>query len=183
MKNDIHTPSLETLTIVSIIFILVGLGLPVYQKAMDAARRTTQLYQARSFAHAMMFYAQDNNQFFPDAETSTEIFEKVVADGYLAGRDIPKKTMSQLSITGGGVHVLDSSERLPLIFNGGNAPLNYEAGESLTLDSRNPWKKDGIVVVYKDFSCVFRKATPEGIVKELITQDYDDEIAYVQRNP
>jgi len=139
---------------------------------------------------AMYMYAGDHNNAYPIGKSSTEVFQKLVDEEYIA--DITIFYVEELKVPGKtkatskvlkpenvcfDVTVplgLNSSDFLPVIFSTGYRIDYTPGGSAVPLFKASEGSPSGICVAYHDYSVRFQKSTePDGTVTNFIPSDFN----------
>jgi prepilin-type N-terminal cleavage/methylation domain-containing protein len=168
---------IELLVVISIIALLAGIALPVYQTAMMAGQQAAALQNARQIVMALRSYANDNggvyisgtaNSYGQQIQSSNDAFRSLIPT-YLDNEQVfvvpgsvdgPKtdNKISQYttSLTPGENHFAyvdglteTSSSLWPLVVDGANANGNYTTDQSAL---GGVWKGTKAIVVNTDSS-------------------------------
>jgi GYF domain 2 len=141
---------------------LAGIALGPITKGIEKAKESAAMQQTRAIALAMFAYANDHKGEYPDGKTSTEVFQKLLDEGYIADPSIfyivsmPGKTKATshkltadnvcFDVTSGVT--ADSSEDLPVVFSTGYT-VSYFSGAIPMRDTSEQPPFPGIAVAYK----------------------------------
>lgn len=124
------------------------------------------MQQAHTIGVGLFAYANDHNLAYPDGKSSTEVFQKLLDDGYVPDPAVfylpykgkitaqPRQKLKPENVSfdftaGGDLH---SSEQLPLVFSTGYK-ISYQLGaEPVALFKIFP---DGLAIYYKRNSAMF----------------------------
>jgi hypothetical protein len=152
---------------------------------IEKVQEDAAILQSHMIAHALYRYSLDHNGEYPEGETSTEVFQKLLDEKYISPPGIffiplPGKTRliaGQLTsenvcfdVTSG--IKADSSPFVPVVYLTGYT-VNYtaDAGAKADTIAQFPFLQ-GIAVVYKNNHEVFLKADSEGAVLHFIPADF-----------
>jgi hypothetical protein len=69
---------------VCILVLLCGIAIPPPMSSIKRAPQSAAMQQAHAIDLAMFSYANDNNGKYPDGQTSTEVFQKLIDGGYIS---------------------------------------------------------------------------------------------------
>ena len=163
---------------------LAGIALGPITNGIKKAKENASMQTARAIDLAMYSYASDHNGAYPDGQTSTEVFQKLLDEKYVADPalfylSMPGKirpTSNKLSaenvcydVTSG--ITADSSDDLPIVFSEGYN-VTYSAGASATLNQDVISPFPGMAVAYKSNRAHFYNAQPDGTVPEVVPDTF-----------
>ena len=157
---------------VAFLFVLLGIALGPMTGSISKAKALATMMYTREIALSMEQYAADHNGQYPTGKSSTEIFQKLMDEGYVSDPSIfvggyPR--LNKVALTnpteklkpenvGFDVTILvdaSSPENLPLVFLTGYR-INYSAGaNALPLSSDIKDRIPCIAVGYKDASAAY----------------------------
>jgi hypothetical protein len=148
------------------------------------ASHDTWMQQAHQIAVAMVAYAADNNQTYPDGKSSTEVFQKLMDGGYVTDPAtfyiaMPGKT----PVTGGqklkpenvcfdvtsGIDS-DASDGIPVVFMTGYKITYTADAAAVPLAKPAP---PGTVVAYKDNAAKFLPAGSDGSIVHFVPANFN----------
>lgn len=186
---------IELLVVITIIGLLAGLAVPAIGRALDNAKQTADVANARQLGIILFSIANDENGVYPvgarddttgvrtNASTSTDLFKSMLKDKELPDAKIlstngktPYKgsTSDPTALAANnvgwdyyrGVTTTDESS-LPLVLSTGAyaAPSNFS---DTTIATTGIWKDKGVVVYTIGNSALFNKARSGGKVDKLI---------------
>jgi type II secretory pathway pseudopilin PulG len=154
--------------------ILSGVALGPITAGIKKAKENAALQQTRAIELAMMAYATDHNGAYPDGQTSTEVFQKLLDGNYVSDPalfcpfSMPGKVKavgSKLTAENVGFDctagvTTNSPGYLPVVFSSGY-DVNYANGGLITPSVGGyPSPYAGIAVAYRDGSARFLSYTP-----------------------
>jgi type II secretory pathway pseudopilin PulG len=176
--------------------ILAGVAVGPIHAAMEKAQETASMQQTRAIALAMFEYANDHGGKYPDGNTSTQVFQKLldgkyVSDPALFYISMPGKiraTSNTLTsdnvcfdVTAGVT--ADSADTVPLVFVTGYT-INYRTWAAALKEPGATPPFPGVAVAYKSNSARFLKADPDGTVPNFIVPNLDPAMStYRQLKP
>jgi type II secretory pathway pseudopilin PulG len=167
-----------------VISCLAGIALGPITNGIKKAKENASMQSARAIDLAMFSYATDHNGAYPEGGTSTEVFQKLIDEKYVADPalfyvQMPGKTKATsdkltadnvcYDVTSGAT--VDSPGSLPMVFSTGYT-MTYSAGANVTVDSGMRTAFPGIAVAYKSNSAHFYQALPNGEVAHVVSADF-----------
>jgi hypothetical protein len=183
-----------------LIFLGVVLVLPMMRGRLLSPHSDPVNQTVRTIGVAMYAYAMDHNGAYPTGKSSTEVFQKLVDEGYVtepamfccdelkmpgkskatSGKLKPENVCWDVTIP------LDAapSDDVPVVFSSGYR-INYVPGGDATpiLSAPKP-RYDGVSVCYHSNSASWQEGQPDGIVPNFISPDFKpDGKKYVQLTP
>jgi len=176
--------------VVSLLYLFLG-GANAQLTGLPQARRDALMQQCRQIGMMMFSYAADNaanNNVYPDGKSSTEVFQKLLDNGYctdpsifyipLPGKTPPKAGQKLkpenvcFDVTSGADS--DASDGLPLVFVTGYKVTYAPGGAAVPLIKPYP---SAMIVFYKNNSAkVLLPATTEnseGSIPNFIPANFD----------
>lgn len=111
---------IELLVVITIIAILAGIALPVFQRVMEKARATQGLNNLRQIGLAIMTMASDSDDYIFDGTNGITTWPTALNPTYIDGWDIFKSPFDSRSVVG------DSS-----------GPVSYGLNDNITADTLN----------------------------------------------
>jgi hypothetical protein len=162
-----------------LIFLGVVLVLPMMRGRLLSPHSDPVNQTVRTIGVAMYAYAMDHNGAYPTGKSSTEVFQKLVDEGYVTELK-PENVCWDVTIP------LDAapSDDVPVVFSSGYR-INYVPGGDATpiLSAPKP-RYDGVSVCYHSNSASWQEGQPDGIVPNFISPDFKpDGKKYVQLTP
>jgi hypothetical protein len=184
----------------AIVFILLFLGF-IFYPALGThngtiAKQSPGLQKAYSIGLAMYAYANDNNGRYPTGKNSTEVFQKLIDEGYLTDGSIlydetlnakgkVKATSNNLKpenvcwdVTAG--LTTNSPDQIPLVFSTGFR-VAYGPHGNATRVREDVW--EGIAVFYRSNATSFAPEKTRGTVTNFIEDFPTDGTKYIQLTP
>jgi prepilin-type N-terminal cleavage/methylation domain-containing protein len=191
---------IELLVVITIIGVLAGLAVPAINGALERAKQTSDVANARQLGIVLFQVANDENGAYPigprdnsgtrgAAANSIALFNGLLKDkdltdpkvlatngrtpynGSLTNPDLKPSNVGWDYLRGAST-VTDSS--LPLIISTKAASGASALTSDITLlDSSAPWGKKGIVIYTIGQSASFLKANASGVVKAPASSDAD----------
>ena len=179
-----------------LLVMLAGTALGPIAPSIKTAKESAAIQQLHAIGLAMYAYANDHKQAYPDGKSSTEVFQKLIDEGYVtdpsifyvsyegkvrakAGQQLKPENVC-FDVTAG----VDSNSpsELPLIFLTGYK-LTYKPGAAATALFRI--FPDGIAVFYTNHSANFLKTrNADGSVPRFIPPEFKpDGKTYRQLTP
>lgn len=175
---------------------LAGIALGPITNGIKQAQKAATVQSARAISMEMTQYAIDHNGAYPSGKTSTEVFQKLLDDGYATDAGIfyirmPGKvraTSKHLTaenvcydVTSGIVN--DSPADTPVVFTTGYI-VTYAPGGEAQPDPRHPGPFTGISVAYKSGMAKFLKSLKDGAVLSLCPTTFEaNGKDYIQLTP
>jgi cell division protein YceG involved in septum cleavage len=174
--NLLRRGCLTLLVILVVLYICVFFTFmfPIFNGGVAETNTYNIIQNSHTIAAAMVAYAYDNNGNYPDGKSSTEIFQKLLDEGYvndssvfyiyMAGKNQPvtgQRKLKPENVCWDVTSPVDSSspDALPVIFLTGYK-VNYAAGGSALplakIDPYPSWMR-GIYVCYKSNKATFTK--------------------------
>jgi len=155
-----------------VLFFIFGVALGPIGPGNKYARQSAWLQNAHTIGLCMFAYAQDHDQLYPDGNSSTEVFQKLLDGGYVTDPTLfylamPGKTKPvpgqklkpenvSWDVTGGAD--LSSPDELPLVFMTGYK-ISYAPG-SAAVPLVKPYPPFGLEEPYqKWFDWLLRRPT------------------------
>jgi len=164
---------------------LAGIALGPITKGIEKAKESAGLQQTRAIDLMMYAYAMDHNGAYPEGETSTEVFQKLLDEKYASDPAIfymtmdgkTKATSNKLKAENVCYDVTagvgsDSPAHLPVVFSTGYV-MSYSAGIAVMRVPGAPTAFRGMAVGYKDNSAHFWAVLPDGTVPQVIPATFD----------
>lgn len=163
-----------------------GVALGPITNGIKKAKESSAMQASRAIELAMFAYATDHNGVYPDGQTSTEVFQKLIDEKYVADSALfyiggmqgkTKATSTKLTadnvcfdVTSGVA--ADSPQDVPVVFSTGYT-VTYAANSKATPDPGSQTPFPGIAVAYKDSSARFLAALSDGTVPHAIAPTFD----------
>lgn len=153
--------------LLGILFILFRIALgPMLPGGIARAQENAALQSAHAIALALYSYTNDNNQNYPDGNSSTEVFQKLLDEKYvndpavfyfpLSGKTkpIPGQRLKPENVCWDVTSGVDSNSpnKLPVVFMTGYKVTYAPGGTAVALVKSGPL---GIAVFYKDNGAMF----------------------------
>jgi len=192
-----------------ILFIVFGMALGPMPGGIRYPHQSQAMQMARMIGLAMFSYSNDNDGNYPDGQSSTEVFQKLVDGGYISDfayfylplpgkiKPVAGQKLKPENICWDMTSGVDKSspEELPVVFITGYK-INYTPGGTAValprhdtgwfgwLESRY-FETPGIAVCYKNNTAMFKvEAGGQGLIQKFVSPAfYADGKTYRQLTP
>ncbi len=173
---------------------IFGGSVPARAVAMPAGHEDAWVEQARQVGTAIFDYAADNNENYPDGQTSTDVFQKLIDGRYISdpaqffiAMDGKTQAVSGQRLKPENVCFdvtsgidIGAPDTVPLVYLTGYR-ITYKPGASALPVAKPP--PPGIAVFYKSNSAKFLRPASDGSIANFIAPGFPAGKDYKQLTP